>query len=167
MSAFWTFIQPSSSHFLRYSITPWIVYHKSVIIVSSSPFGTTPRAFTISLDPLSELSERAQGFLGHASWFHLPGRIFLHWPWLLRCFLQDTPHLCTGSTVSVGMCVSYILVSGILLPLLAFLGRFLLLFLVLISPLCLDYRGLDYLQSFYWLLFFLVYGLGCLCRGYI
>src|SRR5882672_5604640 len=49
MSAFWTFIQPWSSHFLRFSIILCIAYIESDMIVSSSPFGIMVRAFVIAI----------------------------------------------------------------------------------------------------------------------
>src|SRR5882724_10116672 len=49
MSALWTFIHPWSSHFLRFSTTPWIAYIESDIIVRASPFGVISKAFTIAI----------------------------------------------------------------------------------------------------------------------
>src|SRR5882724_11732491 len=155
MSVFWTFIQPSSSHFLRFPIIPWIAYHESIIIVNSSPFRIKLRAFTIAISsPLGFVWE-GPGIL--RAWFFVPSsrqnvlalalalEVFpsRHAPSIYRvhCFCGYVCFLYTGFRVSS--------------PSSSLFRKILLLFMVLPSLLCLDCKRLDHCQSFCWLLSFL------------
>src|SRR5882724_7178401 len=139
MSAFWTFIQPSSSHFLRFSIIPWIPYHESIIIFSSSPFGIKLRAFTIAISSPLSFVWVDPGIL--RAWFFVSSsRQNIPAPALA---LEVFPSRHAPSVYRVHCSCGYecVLVLGFLLPLLVYLGRSLLLFLVLPSPLCLGCKG--------------------------
>src|SRR5882724_1774448 len=120
MSAFWTFIQPLSSQFLRFSIFLGFHTMNLLLLLAHLLSGLYIGLLLLPLDPFFDLSGRAQGFSEHGSLLHLPGRMSLCQLWPLRCFLQGMLHLCTGPIASVGTYVSCVLVSGLLLPLLVY-----------------------------------------------
>src|SRR5882724_11726184 len=128
MSAFWTLIQPSSSHFLRFQLFLGLHTLNLILLLAYLLLGLCLKLLLLPLILLFDLSGRVQGFLGHGFLFHLPGRRFLLQLLPLRCYLQGMLHLCIVSIVLVGMYVFYVLVLGFPLPLRACLGRLLLLF---------------------------------------
>src|SRR5882724_6500626 len=102
MSEFLVVTHPSSSHFLKFSIIPWIAYTESDMIFSTSPSGLCLRLLLLPLTLPFDLSVRVWVFLEHVFFlFHLPYRISLLQLSLLRCFPQGTLYLYIESIASV------------------------------------------------------------------